>query len=42
MSGMSDAPQLLIVTANPAPWTDAVVSFASSHGRTAVITPEPR
>ena len=40
MSGMNDAPELLIVTANPAPWTDAVVSFASSHGRTAVITPE--
>ena len=37
---MSDAPQLLIVAPDPAPWTDAVVSLASSHGRTAVITPE--
>jgi phosphoglycerate dehydrogenase-like enzyme len=37
---MSVTPQLLIVAADPAPWTDAVVSLASSHGRTAVITPE--
>jgi len=37
---MSDAPQLLIVAPDPAPWTDTVVSLASSHGLTAVIAPE--
>ena len=40
MCAMSDAPGLLIVAPDPAPWTDAVVSLASSRGRTAVITPE--
>ena len=40
MCAMSDAPELLIVTPDPAPWTDTVVPLASSHGRTAVITPE--
>ena len=40
MCAMNDAPELLIVAADPAPWTDAVMSLASSHGRTAMITPE--
>jgi len=40
MRAMNDAPELLIVATDPTPWTDAVVSLASLHGRTAVITPE--
>ena len=37
---MSDAPQLLIVAGDPAPWADAVVSLASPHRRTVVVAPE--
>ena len=37
---MSDAPQLLIVAADPAPWTDAVVSLASPHRRAVVVAPD--
>ena len=36
---MSDAPQLLIVADDSAPWTDAVVSLASPHRRTVVVAP---
>ena len=35
---MSDAPQLLIVADNSAPWTDAVMSLASPHRRPVVCT----
>ena len=37
---MSDAPQLLIVADDSAPWTDAVVSLASPHRSTVVVAPE--
>jgi len=37
---MSDAPQLLIVAAESAPWTDAVMSLAAPHCRTVVVAPE--
>jgi len=37
---MSDAPQLLIVADDSAPWTDAVVSLASPHRRTVVVAPD--
>jgi len=37
---MSDAPQLLIVAAESAPWTDAVMSLAAPHRRTVVVAPE--
>ena len=37
---MSDAPQLLIVAAESAPWTDAVMSLATPHRRTVVVAPE--
>ena len=37
---MSDAPQLLIVADQSAPWTDEVVSLASSHRRTVVVAPD--
>ena len=37
---MSDAPQLLIVAAESAPWTDAVISLAAPHRRTLVVAPE--
>ena len=37
---MSDAPQLLIVAADAAPWTDAVMSLASPHRRTVVVAPD--
>ena len=37
---MSDAPQLLIVTADSAPWTDAVMSLASPYRRTVVVAPD--
>ena len=37
---MSAAPQLLIVAAESAPWTDVVVSLASPHCRTVVVAPE--
>jgi phosphoglycerate dehydrogenase-like enzyme len=37
---MSDAPQLLIVAAESAPWTDAVMALASPHRRTVVVAPE--
>ena len=35
---MSDAPQLLIVADDSAPWTDAVMSLASPHRRAVVCT----
>ena len=37
---MSDALQLLIVAADSAPWTDAVMSLASPHRRTMVVAPD--
>ena len=37
---MSDAPQLLIVAAESAPWTDAVMATASPHRRTVVVAPK--
>lgn len=37
---MNDAPQLLIIAAAPALWTDAVVSWASPHRRTVVVAPD--
>jgi phosphoglycerate dehydrogenase-like enzyme len=37
---MSDAPLLLIVANDPAPWTDAVESLASPHRRTVVVAPD--
>ena len=37
---MSDAPQLLIVADDPAPWTDAVMSLASPHRCTVVSAPD--
>ena len=37
---MSDALQLLIVAADSAPWTDAVMSLASPHRRTVVVAPD--
>ena len=37
---MSDAPQLLIVAGESAPWTDAVMSLASPHRRTVVVAPD--
>ena len=37
---MSDAPQLLIVANNSAPWTDAVMSLASPHRRAVVVAPD--
>ena len=37
---MSDAPQLLIVAAESAPWTDAVISLAAPHRLTLVVAPE--
>ena len=37
---MSDAPQLLIVADNSAPWTDAVMSLALPHRCTVVVAPE--
>ena len=36
---MSDAPQLLIVAAESAPWADAVMALASPHRRTLVVAP---
>ena len=36
---MSNAPQLLIVADDSAPWTDAVMSLASPHRRTVVFAP---
>ena len=36
---MSDAPQLLIVAAESAPWTDAVMSLAAPQRRTMVVAP---
>jgi len=36
---MSDAPQLLIVAAESAPWTDAVMSLAAPHRRAMVVAP---
>ena len=37
---MSDAPQLLIVAGDSAPWTDAVMSLASPHYQSLVVAPE--
>ena len=37
---MSDAPQLLIVAAESAPWTDAVMAVASLHRRSVVVAPK--
>ena len=37
---MSDAPQLLIVADDSAPWTDAVMALASPRRHTAVFAPE--
>jgi phosphoglycerate dehydrogenase-like enzyme len=37
---MSDAPQLLIVADDSAPWTDAVMALASPRRHTAVVAPE--
>ena len=39
---MSDAPQLLIVADESAPWTDAVISLASPHRRTVVVAPDAK
>jgi phosphoglycerate dehydrogenase-like enzyme len=37
---LSDAPQLLIVAAESAPWTNAVMSLASLHRRAVVVAPD--
>ena len=37
---MSDAPQLLIVADDSAPWTDAVMSLAAPHYQSVVVAPE--
>jgi phosphoglycerate dehydrogenase-like enzyme len=37
---LSDAPQLLIVAADSAPWTDTVMSLASPHRRAVVVAPD--
>ena len=37
---MSDAPQLLIVAAESAPWTNVVMSLATPHRRSVVVAPE--
>ena len=37
---MSDAPQLLIVADDSAPWTDPVMSLASPHRRTVIVAPQ--
>ena len=37
---MSDVPQLLIVAADSAPWTDALIALASPHRRTVVVAPD--
>jgi len=37
---MNDAPQLLIVADDSAPWTDALLALASPHRRTLVVAPE--
>ena len=37
---MSDVLQLLIVAADSAPWTDAVMALASPHRRTVVVAPD--
>ena len=37
---MSDAPQLLIVADESAPWTDAVMALASPYLRTVVVAPD--
>ena len=39
---MSDAPQLLIVADESAPWTDAVMSLASPQRRTVVVAPDAK
>ena len=39
---MSDAPQLLIVAAESAPWANAVVSLAAPHRRTLVVAPRDK
>ena len=40
IGAMSDAPQLLIVAGDSAPWTDAVMSLAAPHRRSVVVAPE--
>jgi phosphoglycerate dehydrogenase-like enzyme len=37
---LGDAPQLLIVAADSAPWTDTVMSLASPHRRAVVVAPD--
>ena len=37
---MSDAPQLLIIADDSAPWTDAVVSLAAPHRPAVVVAPD--
>ena len=37
---MSEAPQLLIVAGDSAPWTDEVMSLAALHRRSALVAPE--
>ena len=37
---MSDAPQLLIVAAESAPWTDAVMALSAPHRRAVVVAPD--
>ena len=37
---MSDAPQLLIVSDESAPWTGPVLSLASPHRRTVIVAPQ--
>ena len=39
---MSDVPQLLIVAADSAPWTDALIALASPHRRTVVVAPDAK
>ena len=37
---MNDAPQLLIVADESAPWTDPVMSLASPYRRTVIVAPQ--
>ncbi|MEL0138066.1 MAG: hypothetical protein VW806_11380, partial [Halieaceae bacterium] len=40
IGAMSDAPELLIVAGDSAPWPDAVMSLASQHYQSLVVAPE--
>ena len=40
IGAMSDAPQILIIAADSAPWTDAAMSLASPHCRAVVVSPD--